>query len=327
MGLFDQFIRLSAEVLRSFDHDPIARAAYLELCQRAEWKAPSRRQTKHGWIDLDLGQCCFGREELATRIGHSERKVRRSVDGLGRSGALAVETSKLGSIATIVGLKEKLLAERGQRPSECPSESPSDVHQTSTTKIRDPDTARASSSPVERSALPELPDPDQRPGGDHDRVREAPIASEPLRPITWQVRNEWWQCMLAAHARLRARGIGTSAPKLAPHPNETMLAACERFLRDGGYDAANIDAKMRHVVLVNEAEAARLGDLRYFKPAIIWDVSATNRFPRKVDTSLEEANAEPRAAQRSDHARGGAIGSASPRTDHGEEMRPAREVM
>ena len=129
--------------------------------------------------------------------------------------------------------------------------------------------------------------------------------------------------MLEAHDRLRAKGIKPSTPDLAKHPNELMLVGCERFLAAGGYDEDGIDAKMRHVVLVNELEAERLHHLDYFKPAIIFDTVRADRFPRKVDTSLEEASraAAPknRAGPRSSSA---LIGAALPRNDHPESDQP-----
>ena len=107
--------------------------------------------------------------------------------------------------------------------------------------------------------------------------------------------------MLDAHDRLRLPtadrpAIKPGAPDLAKHPHEQQLHACERYLREAGYDDAGVDAKMRHVVLVYEAEAERLQHLDFFKPALIWDTTRADRFPRKVDTSLEEARRGPSRA-------------------------------
>ncbi len=150
-----------------------------------------------------------------------------------------------------------------------------------------------------------------------------------VRPTTWQRRQSWWTCMLEAHSRLRAKGIKPNTPDLAKHPNEQQLLECERFLIEGGYDEAGIDKKMRHVVLVHEAEAEALGHLDFFKPAIIWDTTRADRFPRKVDTSLEEATRRITAKNRSvpQKSKNGTIGSATPRTDHGTDSNPAREVL
>lgn len=142
-----------------------------------------------------------------------------------------------------------------------------------------------------------------------------------VQPVTWAQRKAWWDAMLAAHDRLRRpsglRGaIKPNTPDLAKHPNEQMLAACERFLREGGYDADAIDAKMRHVVLVHEAEAERLGHLDFFKPALIWDVSQPDRFPRKVDTPLEEAKRAGPKSRAGPRRAGELIGAAPPRSDH-----------
>lgn len=155
-----------------------------------------------------------------------------------------------------------------------------------------------------------------------------------VRTTSWQRQQSWWKFMLAAHDRLRKptakrAAIKPGAPDLAKHPNEQMLVACERYLRDGGYDDAGIDAKMQHVVLVYEAEAEGLGHLDYFKPAIIWDTSRADRFPRKVDTSLEEAQrgVYARPSGRAGPQRSGAIGASTTHKNYGEDTKPAKEVM
>ena len=155
-----------------------------------------------------------------------------------------------------------------------------------------------------------------------------------VRPVSWERRAMWWGYMLEAHGRLRKptatrAAIKPNTPDLAKHPNEQMLVACERFLRDGGYDDAGIDAKMRHVVLVHEAEAEALGHLDFFKPAMIWDTTRPDRFPRKVDTSLEEAKRGSAPRSRAGPRRAGdLIGAATPRTDHpeGERLIPCSEL-
>jgi hypothetical protein len=140
-----------------------------------------------------------------------------------------------------------------------------------------------------------------------------------VRSTRWELQKAWWTCMLEAHDRLRAKGIvKPNEDKLAANPHEAWLFACEKHLRTGGYDDDGVDAKMRHVVLVCEAEAETLGHSDFFKPAIIWDTERKDRFPRKVDTSIEQARA-PRTAPTSragPRAAGSAIGAADPRKDH-----------
>jgi hypothetical protein len=153
-----------------------------------------------------------------------------------------------------------------------------------------------------------------------------------VRTTTWQQQKAWWDCMLAAHNRLRAKGIKPNTPDLASHPNEQALAACARFLREGGYDEAGVDAKMRHVVAVMELEADALGHLDFFKPAILWGTTRADRFPRKVDTSLEEAAraAAPRGRvgpQPVTKAARGAIGASTVHANYGSDSKPAREVL
>lgn len=146
-----------------------------------------------------------------------------------------------------------------------------------------------------------------------------PRAIPPVQGSTWKRHESWWLFMLAAHGRLRAKGIvKPNEPELAKHPHEQWLSGCERYLRDGGYDEASVDAKMRHVVLVYEAEAETLGHPKFFKPAIIWDATRPDRFPRKVDTTIEEARATRggRPARAGPRRAGESIGAAAPRSDH-----------
>jgi hypothetical protein len=100
--------------------------------------------------------------------------------------------------------------------------------------------------------------------------------------------------MLEASGRLATMGISfgaTDLPKAPAGVNEQNMNRVERQLLDGGLTPAEVDAKMRHIVLVCEAEAIRERHRRWFKPALIWD---PERAARSADTSLEEA-ARPRA--------------------------------
>lgn len=114
-------------------------------------------------------------------------------------------------------------------------------------------------------------------------------AAIPPGESAWHRRQRWWNAMLEADRRIRAAGIEPNAPSLPKAPagaNEQNMARCERQLLDGGASPDEVDAKMRHIVLVAEAEALREGHRRWFKPAMIWDPA---RAARAVDTSLDEA--------------------------------------
>lgn len=119
----------------------------------------------------------------------------------------------------------------------------------------------------------------------------APAVAAPPGESAWHRRQRWWGAMLEADQRIRAAGIDLNAPSLPKSPagtNESNMVRCERQLLDGGATPGEVDAKMRHIVLVAEAEALR-GDnrsRRWFKPALIWD---PERAARAVDTSLDEA--------------------------------------
>lgn len=156
------------------------------------------------------------------------------------------------------------------------------------------------------------------------QISDTPAPRAIVQSVTYQQRQAWWKELNAAHDRLRKptakrAGIKPNTPDFAKSPNENQLLPCERFLRDGGYDAAGIDAKIRHVIAVAEIEAERDQKLDYFKPAIIFDVTSANRFPRKVDTSLEEARTggTQKNTRVAPKRAGDLIGSAEPRSDHG----------
>jgi hypothetical protein len=143
----------------------------------------------------------------------------------------------------------------------------------------------------------------------------AVVHEVPEGETAWHRRRAWWQTMLEADARLRAAGVAPNAAPLPPAPageNEQRMVRCERQLAEAGYSASDVDAKMRHIVLVAEAEALRERHRRWFKPALIWDPA---RAARAADTSLEEAampRAGPRAGPRSASASDARYGRVEP---------------
>lgn len=151
-------------------------------------------------------------------------------------------------------------------------------------------------SEEDQSSLPRaipvvVPEPDATPAGP-----PAPPAAQSTPPgqSAWHRRQSWWGAMLEADKRIRAAGIEPNAPSLPKAPagaNETNMNRCERQLLDGGATPDEVNGKMRHIVLVAEAEAMRERHRRWFKPALIWD---PERAARAVDTSLAEAQ-RPRA--------------------------------
>jgi hypothetical protein len=146
---------------------------------------------------------------------------------------------------------------------------------------------------VSRPAAGNVADPQLDPRG--QRIEHPPSAGLPptREPrSSWHDRKRWWDAMLAADARLRADGIAVDRQTLPPAPagiHETNLAACARQLADAGFDAAEVDRRVLHVIAVAEAEARR-SEAKWFKPALIFE---PERFARAVDTTLAEA-ARPR---------------------------------
>jgi hypothetical protein len=139
-------------------------------------------------------------------------------------------------------------------------------------------------TPARAHAIPPTPKPSTVP------------APTPVLSSTWQKQKRWNDALLAAFDRLIAKGIKPNTPRPSRNPHEITLHACERYLREAGYDDTGINEKMLHVIAVNELEAERLQHLDYFKPAIIWDLDRPDRFRRKLDTSLEEARRGPQRA-------------------------------
>lgn len=171
----------------------------------------------------------------------------------------------------------------------------------------------AGHQPLSSDPRSQIPDPrSQSPESTLPRVGTHAIP--PVAASTWSARQSWWLAMLESESRLSADGVDATAPPLprvCAGENEKLVASVARGLAESGYDAAAVDAKMRHIVAVAEAEARREGHRRWFKPAVIWDPV---RASRAADTSIGEARA-PR------HQRAGPSAS-STRTGRVEPARP-----
>jgi hypothetical protein len=187
--------------------------------------------------------------------------------------------------------------------SSAPSPSPSPEDQNSLSRAIPPYPVQAAVQAPERTLVQTPPPPPTR---------------EPRS--SWHDRRRWWDAMLAADARLRADGIAIDRQTLPPSPagiHEQNLAACARQLADAGFDAAEVDRRVLHVIAVAEAEARR-SDARWFKPALIFE---PERFARAVDTTLSEAR-QPRSG-RSGDARERPVASAGSRPARPEFPAPA----
>lgn len=94
------FFKLPHELYRVLRHDANTVRVYIELASRARW-TPGRHLGSHGIVDLGSGQCAFGRGELARVLGMTEQNVRTSIARLQKLGAVTVDSTNLGTIATI----------------------------------------------------------------------------------------------------------------------------------------------------------------------------------------------------------------------------------
>lgn len=186
-GLYDSFVRIPVAVLEMFRGDAVARAVYLELATRAEWRG-RKVVTAHGPVHLEIGQMCFGRTELAEAIGFPERRTRAAIERLVSAHALVVKTSKLGTVGTLVGLRENLQPRVVERPTERPSLG----QKTSTTKISDPD------------LLFDPADPEPGHGGRGDLVQ---AVDDPCRPGDQATALENLEILLGAIAAPADRAV------------------------------------------------------------------------------------------------------------------------
>ena len=95
------FFKIPHDVHRALRRDPNAYLVYCELASRARWTAGTCLGS-HGVVELAAGQCVIGRSDLATALGLSEQTIRTSLNRLARLGAVTIESTKRGSIATLV---------------------------------------------------------------------------------------------------------------------------------------------------------------------------------------------------------------------------------
>lgn len=111
------FFKVPHELYRALVRDSNTFRVYCELASRARWSAGSCLGS-HGIVDLAVGQCVLGRGELATSIRITEANVRTAINRLVKLGAITVESTKLGTIATIRNYDET--------PDVTPTNQPSD---------------------------------------------------------------------------------------------------------------------------------------------------------------------------------------------------------
>jgi hypothetical protein len=135
------------------------------------------------------------------------------------------------------------------------------------------------------------PAPAIQPSTESGATPAAPPVAVPPGQSRWHRQKAWWEFMLEADGRIRTaklKPFHEPLPRNFAGDHERNLLACEKQLSESGYSAEEVDAKMRHIVLVNEAEAFREQHRKWFKPSMIWE---PRRALRAADTPLEEASA------------------------------------
>lgn len=114
------YVRLPRTVWRALMHDEVALRVYLLLLERAAYKAGPRIIGGRRF-HVELGQAVCGRDELATELATTPRKIRTALDRLSYLGISAVETTKLGTVVTLLGLSESTETPDAERPSKRPT--------------------------------------------------------------------------------------------------------------------------------------------------------------------------------------------------------------
>lgn len=118
---YSSFLKVSREAIKAIGADPITLAIYIAITARARWEGPVTRTTAHGVVDLDLGQCYLGRAELAEEVGTTEQRVRTALRRLETHRILTIESTKLGTIATLIGYRGNVAKAQADQPSRPPS--------------------------------------------------------------------------------------------------------------------------------------------------------------------------------------------------------------
>ena len=110
--------RRSLEGSPLFD-DPICAWLLFLLVYRARYQSPGPMVApgQFRFIDCDIGQAVAGRTKLAKQARCGERRIRTALTRLESWGLVRQETSKQGTLVTLVGYKEFWSQKQGKRPT------------------------------------------------------------------------------------------------------------------------------------------------------------------------------------------------------------------
>lgn len=161
------FLKVPRAVIEAIGPNANVLAVYLTILARVRWEAAARLNTARGIVDLDIGQCVLGREEIAAAVGISVRSARTAISALANLGIIAQQTTNKGTTVTLPGFKETHDPNGAERPANRPASD----QQATTTKKED------QSSDLSFFGA----DPEPRLGGRGDLVqRLGPIAAPRL---------------------------------------------------------------------------------------------------------------------------------------------------
>lgn len=99
--------------------DPTAMLVYMIILKRARHE-PGPVVTGRGVLDLGIGQCVIGRDELARLLETTPDKIRTALARLKKLGIITTETTSRGTVVSLVNPLRYVRKVEGESPPESP---------------------------------------------------------------------------------------------------------------------------------------------------------------------------------------------------------------
>lgn len=232
--------RLAADLVA----EPMALAVMVIILRRARHEA-GPVMTDRGALDLQLGQCVVGRDELARLLKTTPAKVRTALARLVTCQIIATETTSRGTVVSLVNPARYV----GRAEVESPADSPTSRQQT------------ASKSPAGRQQIA-TKDHLPRDSEDQETARPDPVAEAgdalPLKPKTNGIEVKAQALAIAAAEAFT--GIG----RRTDQTSKNLRKLCRALARDG----ATPD-QVREVIAAKAAEWTDTTMARYVQPSTL----------------------------------------------------------
>lgn len=295
------FYKVPHELHRALIRDADSFRVCLELRSRARW-TPGPYLGSHGIIELAAGQCVIGRAELAAVLGLTEATIRTCLNRLARLGAITIESTKLGSIITIRDGEDSDEVSPANQPS-----APGQINQAPRVESTNGSTTSEDLKKEDQKSI-------------HTRARERHPLAGPIARRVWD--HSAKVCGELSLANVKPLQVW---PTMAggDHPGWQLLLdrVCELLV---GSTAEETERIARNRVDVAKAKALDDGDGQYFSPTGMFSANSFAHWAQLDPTQIGRKRVGPqpvRVGQR------GAIGSATPNKNFGNDSKPAKEVM